>query len=66
MNLATLEDIVTAVTTVTDQAALAQGLKSFLKRDVAEAILASSLPNNEDPLAVLDPRSNTIGYIYIL
>ncbi|CAG8704261.1 16695_t:CDS:2, partial [Acaulospora colombiana] len=66
MNLATLEDIVTAATTIPDQGVLAQGLKSFLKRDVAEAILASSLPNNEDPLAVLDPRSNTIGYIYIL
>lgn len=66
MNLNSLEDVVTAATTVTDLAALVQALKNLLKRDLAEQLLASKLANDEDPLALLDPRSNTLGYLYIL
>lgn len=66
MNLNSLEDVVTAATTVTDLGALAAALKTLLKRDLAEQILASKLANDEDPLALLDPGKNTLGYLYIL
>ena len=66
MNLSTLEDVVTAATTINDPAVLASALKTFLKRDVAEHLLASSLPNDVDPLSVLNPNANTLGYLYIL
>jgi COP9 signalosome complex subunit 3 len=66
MNLTSLEDVVTAATTVNDLAALAVALKALLKRDLAEPMLASKLANDEDPLALLDPGKNTLGYLYIL
>lgn len=52
--------------TVNDPVALASALKAFLKRDIAEHLLASSLPNDVDPLTVLNPTANTLGYLYIL
>lgn len=66
LNLASLEDVVTAATTVNDAAALSMGLRAFLKRDVAEPMLASMLPNDQDPLALLNPHENTLGYLFIL
>ncbi|KIM24188.1 hypothetical protein M408DRAFT_331937 [Serendipita vermifera MAFF 305830] len=66
MNLASLEDVVTAATTVSDAATLSMALKAFLKRDVAEPTLASMLANDQDPLALLNPLENTIGYLFIL
>ena len=66
MNLASLEDVVTAATTVNDAGTLALALKAFLKRDVAEPTLASMLPNDQDPLALLNPQENTLGYLFIL
>jgi len=66
MNLGSLEDVVTAATTINDAGTLSMALKAFLKRDVAEHLLASSLANDQDPLALLNPRDNTLGYLYIL
>ncbi|KAG8832576.1 hypothetical protein FRC17_001087 [Serendipita sp. 399] len=66
MTLSSLEEVVTAATTVTDSAVLANALKGFLKRDVAEHLLASALPDDVDPLAILNPTTNTLGYLYIL
>jgi hypothetical protein len=66
MNLTSLEDVVTAATTVNDIGVLAAALKTLLKRDLAEPMLASKLANDEDPLAMLDPGKNTLGYLYIL
>ncbi|KAG8801798.1 hypothetical protein FRC16_011113 [Serendipita sp. 398] len=66
MSLTNLEDVVTAATTVTDSAVLANALRNFLKRDVAEHLLASSLPDDVDPLAILNPTTNTLGYLYVL
>ena len=37
-----------------------------MKRDVAESILASTLPNDIDPFTVLNPNENTLGYLYVL
>lgn len=66
LNLSSLEDVVSAATTITDPGKLASSLKGFLKRDIAEHLLASLLPNDEDPLDMLDPKTNTLGYLYIL
>lgn len=66
MNLSSLEDVVTAATTIHDAGTLAMALKAFLKRDVAEHLLASALPNDQDPLAMLNPLENTLGYLFIL
>jgi COP9 signalosome complex subunit 3 len=66
LTLASLEDVVTAATTVNDHGKLALALRNFLKRDIAEHLLASFLPNDQDPLDMLDPKANTLGYLYIL
>jgi hypothetical protein len=45
---------------------IASGLRGLVKRDGGENILVSFLPGNTDPLTVIDPVNNTLGYLYIL
>ena len=61
-----LESIVADITTSTSSQLLLTSLRSFVKRDVGEAILASLLPVALDPLTVLDMHVNTLGYLFIL
>ena len=58
-----LDDILTRITTETNQHTLNVYLKS---KDVPSSVLAGTLSNGQDPLAVLDPHRNTLGYLYIL
>lgn len=66
MILSTLEDVLNASVSVTDHRELASLLKQFLKRDIAEQLLASALQNDVDPLTLLAPDTNSLGYLYIL
>ncbi len=66
MNLNNLEEVIAASTTTSDHGKLATALRTFMKRDVAESILASTLPNEVDPFTVLNPNENTLGYLYVL
>jgi hypothetical protein len=66
MNLNNLEEVIAASTTTSDHGKLATALRAFMKRDVAESILASTLPNDVDPFTVLNPNENTLGYLYVL
>jgi COP9 signalosome complex subunit 3 len=66
MSLNNLEEVISASTTTNDYGKLASALRAFMKRDVAESILASTLPNDIDPFTVLNPNENTLGYLYVL
>ncbi|KAH7882842.1 hypothetical protein F5I97DRAFT_1900062 [Phlebopus sp. FC_14] len=43
-----------------------QQLRSFAPKDVREVVLASLLPDGQDPLTLLDIQTNTLGILYIL
>lgn len=64
--LASLDDVLTHVTTTTNPSSLNLYLKSFAPKEVRDSILASLLGSGQDPLTVLDPERNTLGYLYIL
>jgi len=64
MSLSNLEEVISAVTTINDYGKLATALRPFI--DVAESILASTLPNDIDPFTVLNPNESTLGYLYVL
>jgi len=62
----TLESVITEITTATSPKSLLVSLRNFAKRDIGDAILASTLGGGQDPLSILDPYVNTMGYLYIL
>ncbi|KAI1791382.1 hypothetical protein LXA43DRAFT_1011288 [Ganoderma leucocontextum] len=62
--LPSLDDVLTQITTHSPN--LASYLRSFAPREVRETILASTLGSGQDPLTVLDPQRNTLGFLYIL
>ena len=64
--LPSLEDIVARITSDTNYPALSQYLKSFTNKEARESVLAGALPDNVDPLTVLDPHTHTLGYLFIL
>ncbi|TBU54939.1 hypothetical protein BD310DRAFT_826881 [Dichomitus squalens] len=64
--LPSLDDVFTQITTNPNVANVASYLKTFAPREVRETILASALGSGQDPLTVLDPHRNTLGYLYIL
>jgi COP9 signalosome complex subunit 3 len=66
MSLNNLEEVISASTTTNDHGKLAAALRTFMKRDGAESILASNLPPDVDPFTVLNPNENTLGYLYVL
>jgi len=45
---------------------LAPKLKSFSKKDVGEAILATTAVSGQDPLSALDVQLHTLGVLYLL
>ncbi|KAI0698795.1 hypothetical protein C8Q76DRAFT_757488 [Earliella scabrosa] len=64
--LASLDDVLNHITTSNNPNSLHSYLKSFAPKDMRETILASTLGSGQDPLVVLDPSQNTLGYLYIL
>ncbi|KAI0633148.1 hypothetical protein C8Q77DRAFT_1058791 [Trametes polyzona] len=64
--LASLDDVLQHITTSSNPSTLHHYLKSFAPKDVRDTILASTLASGQDPLSVLDPQRNTLGYLYIL
>jgi hypothetical protein len=70
-NAGNLPDLATVVQHITSAqpgsyAGLAHQLKSFGTEEQKDAILGGLLPGAQDPLALLHPRINTLGYLYIL
>jgi len=63
---ADLESIVADITTSTSPSQLLNRLRAVVKREVGETILASVLPGGQDPLTVLDPQANTLGFLFLL
>ena len=62
----TLDSLVNEITSTNNMGALSQHLRNFATKDIRETILASSLSSGQDPLSILDPEVNTLGYLYIL
>ncbi|KAF9220827.1 hypothetical protein BS17DRAFT_680653, partial [Gyrodon lividus] len=58
--------VVFAITTAISPSQLNQYLKNFSPKEVREVVLASLLPDGQDPLGVLDMQANTLGILYIL
>lgn len=65
-NNASLATVITAITTAVSPSQLHQQLKTFAPREVRDVILASLLPDGQDPLSVLDIQANTLGILHIL
>ncbi|KAH9886665.1 hypothetical protein C8Q73DRAFT_714825 [Cubamyces lactineus] len=63
---ASLDDVLQQITTSNNPSALNHYLKTFAPKESRDTILASTLSSGQDPLSVLDPQSNTLGYLYIL
>jgi COP9 signalosome complex subunit 3 len=61
-----LVNIITAITTAASPSYLNQQLKTFAPKEVRDVILASLLPDGQDPLSVLDIQANTLGILHIL
>ncbi|EIW56333.1 uncharacterized protein TRAVEDRAFT_127525 [Trametes versicolor FP-101664 SS1] len=63
---ASLDDVLHQLTTSTNLNNLHHYLKSFAPKESRDIILASTLSSGQDPLSVLDPQRNTLGYLYII
>lgn len=61
-----LDRVLLEITSTNNLGALNQTLRGFAPKDVRESLLASSLPNGQDPLAVLEIERHTLGALYIL
>ncbi|KAF8838396.1 hypothetical protein BDN67DRAFT_971595 [Paxillus ammoniavirescens] len=61
-----LSNVISAITTAVLPSQLNQHLRNFAPKDVREVVLASLLPDGQDPLAVLDIQANTLGILYIV
>lgn len=61
-----LDSIFHLITTSNNLQTLHNTLRSGAPRDVRDTILASVLQSGQDPLMLLDARTNTLGYLYIL
>ena len=64
--LASLDDVIQHITTSSNPQNLKSYLNSFAPKESRETILASTLGSGQDPLSVLDPAINTLGFLYIL
>jgi COP9 signalosome complex subunit 3 len=70
-NAGNAPDLATIVQHITNAqpgslSSLAHILKTFAPEDQRDAVLGGLLPGAQDPLALLNPRINTLGYLYIL
>lgn len=63
---ATMDQMLHDITTTEDPKVLSDKLRHSPSKEARETILASMLQSGQDPLSVLDPERNTIGYLYIL
>ncbi|KAI9058652.1 hypothetical protein FKP32DRAFT_1596958 [Trametes sanguinea] len=63
---ASLDDVLNQITTTNNLNSLNHYLKTFAPKESRDTILASILATGQDPLSVLDPQRNTLGYLYIL
>lgn len=61
-----LMNVIAAITTAMSLPQLSQYLRSFAPKEVREVVLASMLPEGQDPLTILDIQANTLGILYIL
>lgn len=64
--LPSLDDLFQHITTNNNPTSLNSYLKSFAPKDIRETILSGTLGSGQDPLTILDPSINTLGYLYIL
>ncbi len=64
--LASLDDVIKHITTSNNASTLKAYLNSFAPKESRETILASTIGSGQDPLTLLDPSRNTLGYLYIL
>ena len=62
---ATLEEILTRCANATTANDI-QSLSTYLKASAKDTVLASLAQGGQEPLTLLDPGINTLGYIYIL
>ena len=65
-NQITIAAVVDAITSVQDDVLLAHTLKACSTKDLREIAFASLLDDQRDPLDILDPANNTLGYLYLL
>ncbi|KAL7278794.1 hypothetical protein ACG7TL_007803 [Trametes sanguinea] len=63
---ASLDDVLNQITTTNSPSSLNHYLRTFAPKESRDTILASILASGQDPLSVLDPQRNTLGYLYIL
>lgn len=61
-----LDGILTQITISNNVQALSHTLRHSLPKDARDTILASSLASGQDPLSVLDMKTNTLGVLYIM
>ncbi|KDR81351.1 hypothetical protein GALMADRAFT_239200 [Galerina marginata CBS 339.88] len=61
-----IDQVLTQITTSNNIVALAHTFKAGISRETKEALLSSFLSNGQDPLALLDVRTYTLGALYIL
>ncbi|PPQ65794.1 hypothetical protein CVT26_000379 [Gymnopilus dilepis] len=61
-----IDQILNQITTSNSPAALNHTLKTSLPRETREQQLSAFLANGQDPLTVLNPRTHTVGMLYIL
>ena len=61
-----LEHLVQFLLTTQNPQAVLQRLKTISKADSREQLIAGVLPSGQDPLDILDPEAQTLGYLYIL
>jgi len=60
-----LINVITAITSADSPSQLNHQLKTFAPKEVRDVILASLLPDGQDPLSVLDIQANTLGILHI-
>ncbi|KIY73672.1 hypothetical protein CYLTODRAFT_386258 [Cylindrobasidium torrendii FP15055 ss-10] len=63
---ASIDNIFHHITTSNSPGALNHTIRSTLPKEGRDLILASPLASGQDPLSVLDPHTNSLGYLYIL
>jgi COP9 signalosome complex subunit 3 len=61
-----LDGILNQITTTNNYAMLNHTLRNSMHKDIRDTILASPLASGQDPLSVLDLRTNTLGVLYIM
>jgi len=65
-NAQSIDSILQLITTSSNPEYIDQHLRNIKPREARDLLLASPLPDGQDPLSVLDPQVNTLGMLYIL